>query len=88
MLERSAMRQFAMKPDRVYTIPVRPALLQEVYRTAVTTSYVPKWGQFVDLGTADVPHYGLKIGWAYQPSTAYGAIVAWFTYTFACKGVR
>lgn len=88
LLERSATRSFAMRPNKVYSIGIRPAVLSEVYRSSVTTGYVPKWGQYLDMGNNDIPHYGLKVGWSYPATTAIGQVVHWVTITFACKGVR
>lgn len=51
-----------MNPNRAVTINIKPAITTEVYRSAVATSYSPKWRQWVDMAHTDVPHYGLKWG--------------------------
>lgn len=86
--ERATTKQFAMRANKVYTITLKPACLQEIYRTSVTTAYVPKWNQFIDMGNDNVPHYGLKVGWMYPGNLVYGNLVSWYSILFACKGVK
>lgn len=45
---------------RCFRIGIKPAVLSEVYRSGVATSYVPKFNQRIDCVTADVPHFGLR----------------------------
>lgn len=48
--------------DKSYTHWVRPKLLTQTYRTAVTTGYAPAQSAvWVDCTQSDVPHYGVKI---------------------------
>lgn len=54
-------KRFNMQGNQV-KIRIKPAVLQEVFRSSLTTAYVPKWSQKLDMSNADVPHYGLK--WA------------------------
>lgn len=49
-----------MRPNSVISIRVRPAVLTQLYRTAVTTGYTPSWPKRLDCTQADIPHYGLK----------------------------
>lgn len=48
--------------NRPIVINVKPAVLVESYRSPVSTGYLPKWRQLIDMSAPDVPHYGLK--WA------------------------
>lgn len=46
------------KPE--FSISLKPAVQQEMYRSSVTTAYTPKWGQWIPTSDPSVPHYGLK----------------------------
>lgn len=46
------------KPN--FTIQIKPAILAESYKTAISTAYAPKWGQWLSTADDIVPHYGLK----------------------------
>jgi len=86
--ERATVRQFALRANKVYTITLKPACLQEVYRTSLTTAYVPKWSQYIDMGNDNVPHFGLKVGFNYSTGNDYGIVSHWYSIMFACKGVK
>jgi len=58
--ERVGVKCCVLKPNVVKKITVRPACAVQIYRTATTTGYGPKWGQFIDMSAVNVPHYGLK----------------------------
>jgi len=58
--ERVGVKCCVLKPNMVKKITVKPAVAVQVYRTATTTGYGPKWGQFIDMANVNVPHYGLK----------------------------
>lgn len=60
MKERANTKNFVMKPDRIYKINIKPAILAKTYATALTDGYAPKWRQWVDMATANVKHYGIK----------------------------
>lgn len=49
-----------LKPNSVVSIKLRPAVLTQLYRTAVTTGYSPTWVKRIDCSQSDIPHYGLK----------------------------
>lgn len=90
--ERSRTKMRVMHPDRDIKIFVRPAVNAQLYRTAVTTGYSPKWKQWVDFAQTDVPHYGLK--WAaeiagFSPVASYPySFTVNFCYYFKCKDTR
>lgn len=46
------------KPN--FSIQIKPAIQAEAYKTAITTAYTPKWGQWLSTDDDTVPHYGLK----------------------------
>lgn len=91
MRERSGVKMFIMRPNKVYRINVRPAILNQTYRTSTTTGYAPKWRQWIDMAQTDVPHYGLK--WildtqGLDPSDSYPfKIRIEYKYFFTCKDV-
>lgn len=43
-----------------FTIQLKPATQQMIYRSDITTAYTPKWGQWIPTADPLVPHYGLK----------------------------
>lgn len=43
-----------------FTIQLKPAVQTEAYKSSVTTTYIPKWGQWISTDDSTVPHYGLK----------------------------
>lgn len=44
-----------------FSIVLKPAIQAEAYKTALTTAYRPKWGQWLSTSDDTVPHYGLKV---------------------------
>lgn len=63
------------------------SILKEIYRSPTTTTYEPKKNTWIDMATADVPHYSLCMDWVYNPVTD-PSIKVEYTYYFKCKGVR
>ena len=49
-----------LRPNSMVTVSVKPAILNQLYRTPTTTAYSPVWNQRIDCSQGDVPHYGLK----------------------------
>lgn len=47
------------KPN--FTITLKPAIQAEAYKTAISTGYMPKWGQWLSTLDDTIPHYGLKV---------------------------
>ena len=71
------------KPE--LAIQVRPAVLNEVYKSTVASTYVPKWKQKLTTADLTVPHYGLKC-YAIAPGAAqYGSIMVTMKYYFTMK---
>lgn len=46
--------------NKPISIKLRPAVVSELYRSATTTAYTPKWKQWIDHQYPTVPHYGIK----------------------------
>lgn len=88
-----ALREYAncqvkvLNPNRPVVIRIRPSQLNLVYRTGISSSYTPKWNQWVDMGTTDIPFYGLKMGIDNLTNTNYTVDIEakmWFK----CKAIR
>jgi len=58
--ERSKVKCMVLRPNKLYKINIRPAILNQTYATIATTGYSPHWKQWIDMKDVDVPHYGLK----------------------------
>lgn len=43
-----------------FTITLKPAVQTEAYKSALATTYMPKWQQWLSTEDTTVPHYGLK----------------------------
>lgn len=56
--ERAGVRIKVLKPDQMVTVWVKPNLLQEVYKSAVATTYKPIYNTW--LADMAATHYGLK----------------------------
>ena len=70
-----------------FSITLKPALQEEIYKSAVTTAYGPKWGQWLPMADVTAPHFGLKvyaIGNDYASATMGKILVTYKTY-FTCK---
>lgn len=57
--ERVGVKFFVMRPNKEYTIKIKPKVLLQTYKTLTATGYTPKqcWIDCVD---NNVPHYGLN----------------------------
>lgn len=85
--ERSNTQIRVLTPQRPVTFGWRPNTLQMIYRSLSTTAYVPKWNQWIDTDTADVPHYGYKWAIDYFNNTNY-AVRAEMTVWFQGKNTK
>lgn len=87
MRQHSKVTYRVMNPNKPITFGFRPATLAEVYRSPLTTSYSPKWNQWIDMADTTVPHFGWKIGVDDFTNTNYRCEVEaqiWFK----CKDIR
>ena len=69
-------------------IVVKPAVLEEAYKSSIASTYVPKWGQYLTTADPSVPHYGIKMyatGPAAASSSLYGNIIVSKQIYFTCK---
>lgn len=91
MKERIGVKNRVLKPNQKMTFVVRPKVLVQTYRTAVSTGYAPK-SMFVDMSTNDIPHYGLKtvidMGGQNPIDTIPFKVIQEFKYYFTCQNVR
>jgi len=56
---RTRTHQFTnAKPE--FSIQLKPAILAESYKTAISSCYAPKWNTWLSTSDDTVPHYGLK----------------------------
>lgn len=58
--ENSKGKRAILHPNRPVTIWFKPNVLSEIYRTAVTTGYSPKFSQWIDCSVPNLVHYGIK----------------------------
>lgn len=61
--------------ERPIIITYKPSCLVQAYRTAVSTGYSAKQGQWIDMAGTNVPHYGLKFGLNDFTNTAFKVII-------------
>lgn len=58
--ENARGKRAILHPNRPVTITFKPNVLSEIYRTAVTTGYSPKFSQWIDVAVPNLVHYGIK----------------------------
>jgi len=85
--EHSDVKTEILHPDRPIEVFLKPSVLATVYRSAVSSSYVPKWGQWIDMAAQNVPHYGLKYAVDNFTNTNYVLRVEGQMW-FQCRGLR
>lgn len=88
--ERVGVRSCVMKPNVIKKISIKPACAVQLYKTATTTGYGPRYGQFIDMANYDVPHYGLKTVFdtmGVDPLGTFSFRYEWKLY-FTCKDVQ
>ena len=90
--ERQGVRYFVMRPNRTYTVKLKPAVAVQTYRTATTTGYGPKRMALDFANGTNVPHYGLHTVFdtlGYNPVDTQAWKIRWeVKYYFTCKDVR
>lgn len=75
---------------RTHTRFIKPKILQEVYRSAISTAYNPISNRFLDMNYTDVPHYGIKV-WSSAPVSPASCALTYNVYLtlyFTCKNTR
>jgi len=92
MKERSGVKCRILQPNKTLTYAIRPAIAAMMYKTATTTGYGPKWGQWIDMNDIGVPQYGLKLAFDMQGldpiSTDGFKVNVEKKFYFTCKDVR
>jgi len=58
--EYSKSKLYLFSRGRIAKIVIKPCILYETYRTAITTGYSPKYSQWIDTDHYDVKHYGVR----------------------------
>jgi len=92
--ERSGVRCFVLRPNKINRIVIKPKVLTQAYAGATATGYLVTQAKsmFIDMANTAVPHYGLNsvvdtLG--QDPSDSYPfKIRVEFKYYFTCKDVR
>lgn len=86
----------ALASNRYLNMSFTPSVLTEIYRSGVSTTYSPKFKQWVDMAHLDTPHYGIKFGLIRNGATGAQinwptlppAVEAFVTMYYSCKNVR
>lgn len=90
LLEYGSLKSTA--PFATHSRFIKPKVLHEIYRSALTTAYAPRASTYLDMSNADVPHYGLKF-WVSAPNSPIGvansiSYKVYLTLYFTCKNTR
>jgi len=83
------LHNFAANPTYQRTFTPLPAI--NYYKSAIATSYGrPKGPQWIDTGSPDTPHYGLKVVVFLSETSSVnsGVIYVQYTVNFSCKDTR
>jgi len=88
MTQSTRVKVFRLFPGKTYSIFLRPAVLQQVYKSVVSSGNVPKWNQWIDCNDYAVPHYGLKLVTQGFPSVNMGSVSLRIKYYLKFKNVR
>lgn len=88
--ERVGVRSCVLQPNKIKKISVKPAVAVQLYKTATTTGYGPRFNQYIDMTDSAVPHYGLKCVFdpmGLDPIQTFNFRYEWKLY-FTCKDVQ
>jgi len=88
LIQSTRVKCMRINVERSHSIFLKPAVLQQVYKSVVSYGNVPKWNQWIDCNDTTVPHYGLKLVSQGLPSTDCGKISCRVKYYLKCKNVR
>jgi len=84
---RTREKQFTNNNPKM-DIVLKPALLEEAYKSSIASTYIPKWGTWLTTADPSVPHYGLKMYATASGSAgsgSYGSILVTKKYYFTLK---
>lgn len=90
MRQHFRMKEAALHPNRPIVMGIRPATLGLTYVSGVPGSlysYAPKWKQWLDMGSPDIPHYCMKFNIQNMTDTNYRVDVE-ARYWIQCRGTR
>lgn len=76
-----------LTPNRPVKFGWKPAVLTNLFLTAITNGYAPKWNVWVDMANTTLPHYGCKYAIDNFTNTAY-FVDTEMKFWFKCRGVR
>lgn len=89
MKERGNLRQVRIRPFRTISLNLKPAVLQQLFLTNISSATAPKWGVKMDIGsTGNLEHLGLKWGVDYIPNQDLGQIKVETVYHITMFGTR
>ena len=90
--ERQGVKFFVLRPNKVYTVKLKPMVAVQTYRTATATGYGPKRMTLDFANGVNVPHYGLHTVFdtlGFNPvDTQPWKMRYEVKYYFTCKDVR
>lgn len=81
-------------PNRELTMSFTPTVLNQMYRTSLTTGYAPKRATYIDIAQPNVPHYSNKFVVDLEGITSAASLTEKIKikmnirYLFSCRGVR
>lgn len=81
--ERANCKTRVLTPTRPVVIWVKPNIVTELYRTAGSTGYSPKFAQWIDMASSDLLHFGLKYAIDLLPTGCFVDLEQEFH--FSCK---
>lgn len=87
MRERSNVIMRVITPNRPVKYTFKPNVLTETYRGVGTTTYAPKFNQWIDMANQDATHYGILWNIDDFSNTNYKLEVE-VALTFQCKNTR
>lgn len=85
--EHSKCQYRVLNPNKPIVIGLKPSTLSLGYRSALTNTFTPRWRQWIDMATIDVPHYGFKIAIDDLTNTNYKVDFEYKMW-FKCKDTR
>lgn len=85
--EHGMCRVKTLAPNKPVSIYLKPAVADSIFRTGLTYSTVPKFGQWCDMAHTNIEHYGLKYGIDDLTNPVQRVDIE-VVYYFSCKGLR
>lgn len=74
---------------KVHSRTFRPAILQQAFKSTITTGYQPAWGKWITTDDSAMPYYCLKVGLdKTQTQNNNWTAKVFMTYYIQCKDVK